>query len=289
MRCKSSDFATGPTLFSIYNCSLLPKKVRRSLRSMADPKLSIKSRLENPPLLQYSDKNLSSKENGTNLRFMSTKNGLCALACLSIGHLNVFSLLATQKHIPTRNFAGRIQINMRRAVISCIPYTCITSEENELFFAFEVACKEHNATDVFTMDTKRYRWPSCGFVLCGHVAMDSRLSRWGRRYAAISVVSYDTVLHRLELLERFQLTIEGKLRLFWFCITSLCDWPVQLTPRFQPMRSKTNTNRNLHGRIFPRFASYSDWSIALFVSVVIGQSNCFCLGFTTLSLLNLCN
>ena len=35
-----------------------PRNVSRSLRSMAEPRLSIKSRLENPPLLQYSDKNL---------------------------------------------------------------------------------------------------------------------------------------------------------------------------------------------------------------------------------------
>ena len=42
----------------IFSCFLLPRKVSRSLRSMADPRLSIKSRLENPPLLQYSDKNL---------------------------------------------------------------------------------------------------------------------------------------------------------------------------------------------------------------------------------------
>ena len=41
-----------------FSCFLLPRKVSRSLRSMADPRLSIKSRLENPPLLQYSDKNL---------------------------------------------------------------------------------------------------------------------------------------------------------------------------------------------------------------------------------------
>lgn len=34
--------------------------MRRSLRSIADPRLSIKSRFEKPPLLQYSDKNLSS-------------------------------------------------------------------------------------------------------------------------------------------------------------------------------------------------------------------------------------
>ena len=40
----------------------LPRKVRRSLRSIADPKLSIKSRFENPPLWQYSDKNLRIEE-----------------------------------------------------------------------------------------------------------------------------------------------------------------------------------------------------------------------------------
>ena len=54
----------GTTVKAETKCTIfsLPRKVRRSLRSIADPKLSIKSRFENPPLWQYSDKNLRTKE-----------------------------------------------------------------------------------------------------------------------------------------------------------------------------------------------------------------------------------
>ena len=57
------------------------------------------------------------------------------------------------------------------------------------------------------------------------------------------------------------------------------------------MRGKTKTNRKLHARIFPRFASgarvhvitsNSDWFTKLSSpSVVIGQSNCFGFDFKT--------
>ena len=53
------------------------------------------------------------------------------------------------------------------------------------------------------------------------------------------------------------------------------------------MRRKTKTNRDLLARIFPRLvtathiSSNSDWLIALFASVMIGQSNYFGFGSTT--------
>ena len=68
-----------------------------------------------------------------------------------------------------------------------------------------------------------------------------------------------------------------------------CDWLAKLAPLSQPMRSKTKTNGVSCSLAFSRacrrlhvFDSNSDWLIALFTSVVIGQSNYFRFGFTTL-------
>ena len=36
-------------------------------------------------------------------------------------------------------------------------------------------------------------------------------------------------------------------------ITTLSDWLKRLAPVFQPMRSKTKTNRTLYASFFPRF------------------------------------
>ena len=65
----------------------------------------------------------------------------------------------------------------------------------------------------------------------------------------------------------FQLRVESKLGLLWFCITTLCDWSLSSN---QPIRCKTKTNYDLDTRIFPRltpvtcFASKSDWFVVLF-------------------------
>ena len=65
------------------------------------------------------------------------------------------------------------------------------------------------------------------------------------------------------------------------------DWLKNLAPLSRLIRSKTKTNRNLPARVFPRlapvFASSSDWFIGLLTTVVIGQSNYFGFGFTTLN------
>ena len=42
--------------------------------------------------------------------------------------------------------------------------------------------------------------------------------------------------------------------LLWFCFTSLCDWLKNLAPLSRPIRSKTQTNRDLLARVFPRLA-----------------------------------
>ena len=73
-------------------------------------------------------------------------------------------------------------------------------------------------------------------------------------------------------------------------IVTLCDWLENLTPVFQPMRSKTKTYRLVHlvAAIFPRFelqvtATNSNWFITLLVPVLIGRSNyvSFDIGFST--------
>ena len=42
--------------------------------------------------------------------------------------------------------------------------------------------------------------------------------------------------------------------LLWFCFTSLCDWLKNFAPLSPPIRSKTQTNRDLLARVFPRLA-----------------------------------
>ena len=56
-------------------------------------------------------------------------------------------------------------------------------------------------------------------------------------------------------------------------ITSLSDWLKNLAHVFQPIGSKTKTNRTLYARFFPRFEQFlDDWSIALFAPL-IGRGN----------------
>ena len=80
------------------------------------------------------------------------------------------------------------------------------------------------------------------------------------------------------------MTVESN---YVIAIATLSDWPKRLAPVFQPMRSKTKTIRTMYTSFFPRFeelqviARNSDWFIALFAPVVIGRSNCFGFGFST--------
>ena len=75
-----------------------------------------------------------------------------------------------------------------------------------------------------------------------------------------------------------------------FCFTSLSDCFKNLAPLSQPIRSKTKTN---HDSLTHRFSRAScqlhvlalsfDWFIGLSVSFVIGQSDYFGFGLTTLN------
>ena len=66
----------------------------------------------------------------------------------------------------------------------------------------------------------------------------------------------------------------------------LSDWLKNLAPLSQPIRTKTKNNRDMFFRTSCRlhvFASSFDWFTGLSVSFVIGQSNYFGFGFTTLN------
>ena len=80
------------------------------------------------------------------------------------------------------------------------------------------------------------------------------------------------------------MTVESN---YVIAIATLSDWLKTLAPVFQPMRSKPKTIAPCT-RDFSRvlselqvIARNCDWFIALFAPVVIGQSNCFGFGFST--------
>ena len=76
---------------------------------------------------------------------------------------------------------------------------------------------------------------------------------------------------------------------FAFALLQICDWLTKFAPLLQPMRSKTKTivpRSHAFSRAWRRshaFASSSDWSSVLFTLFVIGHSNYFGFGFTTLN------
>jgi len=58
--------------------------------------------------------------------------------------------------------------------------------------------------------------------------------------------------HSLSTLERFSFECR---KVIGFAFITLRDWFKKLAPLFQPIRSKTKTNRDSLVRVFPRFAS----------------------------------
>ena len=80
------------------------------------------------------------------------------------------------------------------------------------------------------------------------------------------------------------MTVESN---YVIAIAMLSDWHKRVVPVFQPMRSKTKINGTVYCdfshtlRELQLIARNRDWFIALFVPVVIGQSNCFGFGFST--------
>ena len=81
------------------------------------------------------------------------------------------------------------------------------------------------------------------------------------------------IFGRYNGLERFSFECR---KVIGFAITTLRDWLKRFAPLFDPIRSKTKTNRDALACIFPRFASATcnyfefDWFTVLSVFFVIG-------------------
>ena len=54
----------------------------------------------------------------------------------------------------------------------------------------------------------------------------------------------------------FQLSVESKPVLHWFCFSWLCDWERKLALLSQTGRRRTKTNHNLVSHVFPRFGQF---------------------------------
>ena len=82
------------------------------------------------------------------------------------------------------------------------------------------------------------------------------------------------------------MTVESN---YVIAIATLCDWLKRVAPVFQPIRSKTKPKpiapctRDFSRALseFQVIARNCDWFIALPAPVVIGPSNCFRFGFST--------
>ena len=76
------------------------------------------------------------------------------------------------------------------------------------------------------------------------------------------------------------MTVESN---YVIAVATLSDWLKRLAPVFQPMRSKTKTNRTMSRALseLKVIARNCHWFIALFAPVMIGRSNCFGFGFST--------
>ena len=92
-------------------------------------------------------------------------------------------------------------------------------------------------------------------------------------------------MYLYNFLERFSFECR---KVIGFALSTRCDWLKRFAPPFHPIRSKTKANCDALAR-FSRalrqphvITSSFDWFNVLSVSYVIGQSNYFGFGFTTL-------
>ncbi len=87
----------------------------------------------------------------------------------------------------------------------------------------------------------------------------------------------------------FDRTVFTWVRLLWFCIATLGDWLKNFAPLFSQSELKPKpivTRARTFSRAFCQlhvFALRFDWFTGFSVSFVIGQSNYFGFGFTTLN------
>ena len=102
---------------------------------------------------------------------------------------------------------------------------------------------------------------------------------------ALSIFVPDFLNIFKSLIERFSFECR---KVIGFALSTRCDWLKRFAPPFHPIRSKTKANCDALAR-FSRalrqphvITSSFDWFNVLSVSYVIGQSNYFGFGFTTL-------
>ena len=78
------------------------------------------------------------------------------------------------------------------------------------------------------------------------------------------------------------MTVESN---YVIAIATFSDWLKRVAPVFQPMRSKTiapcTRDFSRASKDLQVIARNCDWFMALFVHVMIGRSNCFGFGFST--------
>ena len=102
-------------------------------------------------------------------------------------------------------------------------------------------------------------------------------------YASFVLSKLPACIHNS--IERFSFECR---KVIGFALSTRCDWLKRFAPPFHPIRSKTKANCDALAR-FSRalrqphvITSSFDWFNVLSVSYVIGQSNYFGFGFTTL-------
>ena len=88
----------------------------------------------------------------------------------------------------------------------------------------------------------------------------------------------------------FQLSVESKPVLHWFCFSWLCDRARKLALLSQTVRRRTKTNHNLVSHVFPRFGQFgwfnfnisSRWLLKVSSFLLIGRCGYYCFDFTIL-------
>ena len=119
---------------------------------------------------------------------------------------------------------------------------------------------------------------------------DSKLKRFSKyaTFFLMSGVFHEIVAYQelFSVVERFSFECR---KVIGFALSTRYDWLKRFAPPFHPIRSKTKANCDALSHAFSRalrqphvITSSFDWFNVLSVSYVIGQSNYFGFGFTTL-------
>ena len=142
-------------------------------------------------------------------------------------------------------------------------------------------------------------WISC-LIFCYHdscgIPANWLLSWYWNNFGHDSIWYITNIQNFLDIQHTSKLEIKSNIERFsfecrkviGFALSTRCDWLKRFAPPFHPIRSKTKANCDALAR-FSRalrqphvITSSFDWFNVLSVSYVIGQSNYFGFGFTTL-------